>query len=172
MYPCAHSEIPRGNTNACFQITRQIYKYIDKYNRIHPSTHENNPVCERHGMCQVCLCRARIYQPGILRNHAAWSIDSQCKAASVPNTNLKLKGAFEQRDLMLVSATLNKEGKCSAFYEAFLCMSLTDCWMQCMTTLQSSWNLHSHVRDITDDWPCCILFAFCKNQWNYIDTWF
>ena len=163
MYLCAHSEIPRLQANALLQVSRQTYTHIGKYNSIDRSKHEIIEFCLRHGTCHGCLCRARICQLGILINHVAWWIDSQLKVASVccsyallhwfclQYTSVEQQRAFEQRNVMLVNATLNKEGKCSAFYKALLCIGFTGCWMEYMMTLQYSWTLRWHVRKITDD---------------------
>ena len=146
-YPRAFSECPCQQADASIQVTRQTYVYIDKSNRIHREKYERIPVCERHETCQVCLCTARIYQPDILRNHAAWWIDSQFKAAGVCCTCEFLHyPCLPNTILMLVIAALNKEGKCSEVHRTLLCMGPKDCWMQCMMSLQSSWTSHWHHR--------------------------
>ena len=163
MCPCAHSGTLRLHANAFLQFSRQTYTYIGKYDRIDRSKHEISQLCLRHGACHVCLCRARIYQLGILINHVARWVDSQWTAARVcctcafwnclclQYTSVKQQRAFERRNVMLVNATLNEEGKCSAFYKALLCIGFTDCWMKCMMKVQSSWTLHWHIRKITDE---------------------
>ena len=172
MYPRAHSEVSRGKTNAFLQVRRQTYTYIDKCNCINQGQYERIPACELYETCQVCLCKAKTYQPGILRNHAAWWIGSQFKAASVGCTcEFQHDPCLRNTNLMLVNAMLNREGQCSEFHKVLLRMGATDCWMQCMMSLQSSWASHWHVREITDDWPCCICCAFCQHQWNHIDAY-
>ena len=77
---------------------------------------------------------------------------------------------------MLVDVTLHKEGKCSSFYKALLCMGPTDCWMQCMMPLQSSRDLRwltllhlFRVLPTSMEWHRSLYSALVvclRHQWN------
>ena len=106
-----------STTNQCISPShKKTYAYINKCNRMNPGKYEWIPVCERYETYQVCLCGARIYQPGILGNHTAWWIDSHFKAANVCCTcEFVHYPCLPNTHLMLVNATLNQEGECSEF---------------------------------------------------------